>query len=224
MLNIMVVEDNVQLRKLMRIQLARAGYNVFEANDGEEALEILAENPIHLMVVDIMMPKMDGYELTGELRNANFSIPVIMVTAKETLEDKRAGFKSGADDYMVKPIDMEELLLRVQALIRRSQLSNDHIMEIGETRLDADALTATIKGVELSLRPKEFGLLHHLLSYPNKIFTRQALMDELWGYESDTDPRTVDVHIKRLREKFEDSDDFRIETIRGLGYKAVIRN
>lgn len=221
MTNILVVEDNLQLRKLMGIQLRRAGYTIFEAENGEDALEVLAQTPIHLLIVDVMMPKMDGYELTGELRHANITIPVLIVTAKETLADKRAGFQAGADDYMVKPIDMEELLLRVRALLRRAQLADEHIMQVGATVLDADALTVAMGDNSIALRPKEFSLLYLLLSYPGKIFTRQILMDEIWGYDSDTDPRTVDVHIKRLREKFADSVDFRIDTVRGLGYKAV---
>ena len=221
MTNILVVEDNLQLRKLMGIHLRRAGYTVFEAENGEAALEALAQNPVHLLVVDVMMPKMDGYELTGELRHANITNPVLIVTARETLADKRAGFQAGADDYMVKPIDMEELLLRVRALLRRAQLADEHIMQVGATVLDADALTVAMGDTIIALRPKEFGLLYLLLSYPGKIFTRQTLMDEIWGYDSDTDPRTVDVHIKRLREKFADSADFRIDTVRGLGYKAI---
>ncbi len=222
MIHILVVEDNEQLRKLMRIHLERVGYNVYESGNGMEALDVLENVAIHLIIADIMMPKMDGYELTGELRSAKITIPVLMVTAKETLEDKRKGFKTGADDYMVKPIDFEEMLLRVEALLRRSNLSGEHILAVGSTILDSDALTVSTDGQSVTLPQKEFFLLHMLLSYPKKIFTRQALMDEIWGFESETDPRTVDVHIKRLREKFAKSEDFEIETVRGLGYKAVI--
>jgi two-component system, OmpR family, response regulator len=223
MINILIVEDNEQLRKLMRIHLTRAGYNVYEAENGVAALSVLEDVSIHLMIADIMMPKMDGYELTGELRSAKITLPVLIVTAKEALEDKRKGFKTGADDYMVKPIDFEEMLLRVEALLRRSNLSGEHILAVGNSALDSDALTVSSNDQIITLPQKEFYLLHMLLSYPNKIFTRQTLMDEIWGYESETDPRTVDVHIKRLREKFRDSEDFEIETIRGLGYKAVIK-
>ena len=223
MINILIVEDNEQLRKLMRIHLTRAGYHVYEAENGIAALSVLEDVSIHLMIADIMMPKMDGYELTGELRSAKITLPVLIVTAKEALEDKRKGFKTGADDYMVKPIDFEEMLLRVEALLRRSNLSGEHILAIGASTLDSDALTVSSDDQTITLPQKEFYLLHMLLSYPNKIFTRQTLMDEIWGYESETDPRTVDVHIKRLREKFRDSEDFEIETIRGLGYKAVIK-
>jgi len=223
MINILIVEDNEQLRKLMCIHLTRAGYNAFEAGNGVEALKVLEDVSIHLIIADIMMPKMDGYELTGELRNANITIPVLMVTARETLEDKRKGFKTGVDDYMVKPIDFEEMLLRVEALLRRSNLSSEHILTVGTTSLDSDALMVNTGNQSISLPQKEFYLLQLLLSYPKKIFTRQTLMDEIWGYDSETDPRTVDVHIKRLREKFLHSEDFDIETVRGLGYKAVIK-
>lgn len=223
MLNIMVVEDNENLRQLMCIHLIRAGYNVFEADSGIGALDILEKVAIHLVVADIMMPKMDGYELTGELRGAGITIPVLLVTAKETLEDKRKGFKTGVDDYMVKPINMEELLLRVEALLRRANLSGRHILSVGASTLNSESLMVTCGEFIISLPQKEFLLLHMLLSYPNKIFTRNTLMDEIWGYESETDPRTVDVHIMRLREKFAGSSDFDIETVRGLGYRAVIK-
>ena len=219
--NILIVEDHERLRKLMQIHLTRAGYSVYEAADGEEALEVLDQVVIHLMVADIMMPRMDGFELTGELRSAKMTLPVLMVTAKETLDDMRDGFKAGADDYMVKPINMDEMLLRIEALLRRSGIAGLHLLEIGQTRLNQDSLSVEHDGEAISLPQKEFQVLHMLLSYPGKIFTRQALMDEIWGYESQTDPRTVDVHIKRLREKFLENPDFAIETVRALGYKAV---
>ncbi len=223
MINILVVEDNENLRQLMCIHLIRADYNVFEAGSGVAALDILEKVAIHLIIADIMMPKMDGYELTGELRGAGITIPVLLVTAKETLEDKRKGFKTGVDDYMVKPIDMEELLLRVEALLRRSNLSGRHILSVGASILNSESLMVTCGECSISLPQKEFLLLHMLLSYPNKIFTRNALMDEIWGYESESDPRTIDVHIMRLRDKFVGSPDFDIETVRGLGYRAVIK-
>jgi len=223
LVNILVVEDNEKLRQLMCIHLVRTGYNVFEAGNGFEALDALEKEAIHLIVADIMMPKMDGYELTGELRGAGITIPVLLVTAKETLEDKRKGFKTGVDDYMVKPIDMEELLLRVEALLRRSNLSGSHILNVGASTLNSESLMVTFGECIISLPQKEFLLLHMLLSYPNKIFTRNILMDEIWGYESESDSRTVDVHIMRLREKFADSPDFELETVRGLGYRAVIK-
>lgn len=221
MANILVVEDNENLRRLMKINLEDAGYSVYEAEDGEQALTVLEDVSVHLMIVDIMMPKMDGYELTGELRGANMSVPVLMVTAKETFEDKKKGFGVGADDYMVKPVNMEEMLLRVSALLRRAQIVNEHRMTVGDVVLDSDALCVMIDGEHITLPQKEFQVLYMLLSYPQKIFTRQSLMDEIWGYDSETDPRTVDVHIKRLREKFEHVPEFEIVTVRGLGYKAV---
>lgn len=222
MTNILVVEDNANLRRLMRMHLSHAGYEVYEAADGEEALSAMEKTSIHLVIADIMMPKMDGYALTGELRSANIMLPVLMVTAKEQLEDKRIGFRVGADDYMVKPVDMEELLMRVKALLRRSKIADGNILAAGGATLNQDSLTVVKDGHITVLPQKEFLLLQMLLSYPGKIFTRQALMDEIWGYDSETDPRTVDVHIKRLREKFLDAGDFAIETVRGLGYRGVI--
>jgi DNA-binding response OmpR family regulator len=165
---------------------------------------------------------MDGYELTGELRGAKVRIPILIVTAKESMEDKRTGFKKGADDYMIKPIDMEEMLLRVEALLRRSNIAGNHILNVGGMVLNQESLTVA-RGEDIKVLPqKEFFLLQMLLSYPARIFTRRELMDEIWGYDSETDPRTVDVHIKRLRERFEDYGNFAIETVRGLGYRAVL--
>ena len=223
MINILVVEDNEKLRKLVNINLSHAGYNVFEAENGIEALKVIDENNIHLMIVDIMMPEMDGYELTKELREAKIFIPILIVTAKESLEDKRMGFGLGADDYMVTPIDMEEMLLRIEALLRRSNINSEKKLVMGSTEINEESYTVTVNGNSMSIPQKEFGILYLLLSYPGKIFTRQAIMDEIWGYETETDPRTVDVHIKRLREKFSDNPDFEIDTVRGLGYKGIIK-
>ena len=223
MINILVVEDNEKLRRLMKINLTHAGYKVLEAENGLAALDVLDQNNVHLMIVDIMMPEMDGYELTQELREAKMTIPILMVTAKETLEDKRKGFGLGADDYMVKPIDMEELLLRIEALLRRSNINAEKKLVMGKTEINEESYTVTFDGKSISIPQKEFGILYLLLSYPGKIFTRQAIMDEIWGYDTETDPRTVDVHIKRLREKFSDSPDFEIDTVRGLGYKGIIK-
>ena len=223
MINILVVEDNEKLRKLVNINLSHAGYNVFEAENGIEALKVIDENNIHLMIVDIMMPEMDGYELTKELREAKIFIPILIVTAKESLEDKRMGFGLGADDYMVKPIDMEEMLLRIEALLRRSNINSEKKLVMGSTEINEESYTVTVNGNSMSIPQKEFGILYLLLSYPGKIFTRQAIMDEIWGYETETDPRTVDVHIKRLREKFSANPDFEIDTVRGLGYKGIIK-
>ena len=212
MINILVVEDNEKLRKLVNINLSHAGYNVFEAENGIEALKVIDENNIHLMIVDIMMPEMDGYELTKELREAKIFIPILIVTAKESLEDKRMGFGLGADDYMVKPIDMEEMLLRIEALLRRSNINSEKKLVMGSTEINEESYTVTVNGNSMSIPQKEFGILY-----------LQAIMDEIWGSETETAPRTVDVHIKRLREKFSDNPDFEIDTVRGLGYKGIIK-
>ena len=222
MTNILIAEDNISLRKLMRIHLERSGYNVLEASDGLEAFNVLEHNHADLIIADIMMPNIDGYEMIKDLRDANIQTPVLVVTAKDTLIDKRIGFKAGADDYMTKPVDMEEMLLRVEALLRRCNIESSRILEIGSTRLDFESLMVQGSGFEITLRPKEFFLLEKLLQSPMKIFTRQALMDDIWGYDSDSDPRTVDAHVKRLRAKLKDITDFEIETVRGFGYRAVI--
>lgn len=221
MFNIMVVEDNDNTRKLMEAVLLENGYKPILARDGLEALDILDKQHIDLIVLDIMMPNMNGYELTKELREARFNLPILMVTAKESPSDKKQGFIFGTDDYMVKPVDEEEMILRIAALLRRSKIASEHKLVFGETQLNYDELTVKQKGKIELLPQKEFMLLFKLLSYPNKIFTRRQLMDEIWGMDSDTDGRTVDVHINRLREKFKDTEDFQIITVRGLGYKAV---
>lgn len=222
MTTILVVEDNDRLRRLMVSTLTHAGYAVKDAPNGQDALDVMDKHPVSLIVADVMMPVMDGFELVQSLREVGNAIPILIITAKETLDDKRKGFQLGADDYMVKPIAMEEMLLRVEALLRRSQIAQSHMLTVGETSLNQDSLT-TVRGRAVTVLPqKEFFLLQLLLSYPGKIFTRQALMDEVWGYDNDSDPRTVDVHIRRLREKYEDNGDFSIETVRGLGYRAVV--
>ena len=221
MFHILIVEDDKNLRRLMAAYLERDGYEVYHAEDGVQALQLLDSQHIDLIISDIMMPNMDGYELTEELRRADYKLPILMVTAKETFEDKKKGFLVGTDDYMVKPLDMEEMLLRVSALLRRANIANEHKLRVGDDiLLDYDSLTVTAHGKVYELPKKEFYLLFKLLSYPKKIFTRQQLMDEIWGMEAETDERTVDVHIKRLREKFDHLDEFKIVTIRGLGYKA----
>lgn len=219
---ILIAEDNNRLRGLMAGTLRRSGYKVLESRHGQAALDHMEQQSVSLVIADLMMPVLDGLTFIKLLRGANNMTPVLVVTAKETLEDKRKGFLAGADDYVVKPVDMEELLLRVDALLRRAHIARSHLLEVGRTRLNQDSLT-TVRGHTVIVLPqKEFFLLQLLLSYPGKIFTRQALMDEVWGYDNDSDPRTVDVHIKRLREKYDGNDDFRIETVRGLGYRAVI--
>ena len=222
MFNILVCEDDASLRRVMCTVLDKHGYTAIPAGDGQQALDILDSEHIDLIISDIMMPGIDGYQLTQDLRDADYTLPILLVTAKERFEDKQRGFMSGADDYMVKPVDMEEMILRVGALLRRAKIANDHKLSYGGTTLDYDSLTVIADGQSLQLPQKEFYLLFKLLSYPNKIFTRAQLMDEIWGMDSEIDERTVDVHINRLRDKFKDSRDFDLVTVRGLGYKAVV--
>ena len=223
MFHILVVEDNANMRKLMQAVLSQNGYEPILACDGIEALEMLDKKHVDLIVLDIMMPRMDGYEFTETLRESGCEIPILMVTAKEKSADKIRGFKIGTDDYMVKPVDEEEMLLRIQALLRRARIVNEHLLEVGGTTLNYDALSVSAAGQVFELPKKEFLLLFKLLSYPNKIFTRRQLMDEIWDMDSESDERTVDVHINRLRDRFRSSEDFEIVTVRGLGYKAVKR-
>ena len=222
MFSILVVEDDEILNKMISVKLRQETYLVFAAFDGVQALDVLDREHIDLIISDIMMPNMDGYELTRELRNAAYTIPILMVTAKNQMEDMEKGFQAGTDDYMIKPVNLKELALRVKALLRRSQIANEKKLVIGGTILDYDALTIKTKEGEFEMPPKEFYLLFKLLSNPNKIFTRQELMDEIWGMDSEVDDRTVDSHIKKIRRKFEHCVDFEIITIRGLGYKSKI--
>ncbi len=220
MVTILVVDDNESIRKLIGVCLVREGFDVLYAANGMEALSILDTRHIDLMIADIMMPGIDGYTLTADLRAARYDFPILMVTARDTFEDMRKGFLSGSDDYMVKPIDMNEMVLRVNALLRRSRISTERRIELGGVVLDQETMEVRTADQTWLLPKKEFQLLFKLLSYPKRIFTRQELMDDIWGMDNDTDERTVDVHIKRLREKFDQLDAFRIVTIRGLGYKA----
>lgn len=221
MFNILVVEDDAELNRLFCTVLEKNGYNPIGTSDGEAALEIMQSEYIDLIITDIMMPRLDGFQLTESLRHTDRTTPVLLITAKDSFGDKQRGFLSGADDYMVKPVDVEEMLLRVGALLRRARIISDHRQVVGSTVLDYDALTVTVGKKETVLPQKEFYLLYKLLSAPGHIFTRQQLMDEIWGMESETEARTVDVHINRLRERFRDCTDFSIVTVRGLGYKAV---
>ncbi len=221
MLRIMVVDDNENTRKLTETVLRQNGYETVSACDGEEGLDMLDKVHIDLIVLDVMMPKMDGFTFTKTLRECGWDIPILMVTAKESHIDKKKGFLAGTDDYMVKPVDNEEMLLRIAALLRRSKIASERKITVGNTVLDHDSLTVTTPDGIIELPQKEFMLLFQLLSYKDKIFTRRQLMDEIWDMDSDTDERTVDVHINRLREKFKNNGDFSIVTIRGLGYKAV---
>lgn len=223
MFKILVVEDDKNLRKLITTYLNKNEYIAYEATNGEEALDVIDTNYIDLIISDIMMEQMDGYELTKSLREANYTIPILLVTAKSTIEDKREGFLLGADDYMVKPIDLEELLLRVKVLLKRANSANEKKLIIGNLILDYKQMSVKYKENNYQLTQKEFMLLYKFLSTPDTIFTRQELIEEIWGLDSESDFRTVDVHIKRIREKLNNVNEFEILTIRGIGYKAIIK-
>ena len=222
MFHIVIAEDDDKLNELFSTVLTQNGYKVFSAFDGKQALDIMDVEYIDLVISDIMMPNIDGYELTKMLRDAKYQTPILFITAKELFADKEKGFLLGIDDYMVKPIDVNEMLLRVKALLRRAKLTNEKKIKIGTMVFDYDAFTVKMDNTEELLPQKEFSLIYKLLSSPNRIFTRQELMDEIWGMESESDDRTVAVHINRLRDRFKSVTDFSIVTIRGLGYKAVI--
>ena len=219
--HILVVEDDTNARKLMKAVLERAEYSVCVAENGETALSLLDTRHIDLIVLDVMMPGMDGYALTAELRQAGSAIPILMVTAKQLPADKKKGFLVGTDDYMTKPVDTEEMLLRIKALLRRSRIVSERKLVIGSVELDYDALTVSRGEDKQTLPQKEFYLLYKLLSYPDKIFTRIQLMDEIWGMESESGDTTINVHINRLRRRFESFPEFELVSVRGLGYKAV---
>ncbi len=221
MLRILIAEDDRELRQLFSLVLSRNGYTVTGVSNGQQALDALDENYYDLIISDIMMPVLDGYELVRQLREAGSTTPVLMITAKDAFDDMRQGFQSGVDDYMVKPINVNEMVLRVQALLRRAQMIHDRRQTIGDTVLECDSLTVVTDGESTVLPQKEFMLLYKMAAFPGRIFTRQQLMDEIWGYDSESDTHTVDVHIGRLRERFRSSKDFKIVTIRGVGYKVV---
>ena len=221
MVNILVVEDDKHTRKLLETILKREGYSVLKAEDGVIAMEVLENNHVDLIILDIMMPNMDGYEFAKELRDAECMIPILMATAKQLPEDKKRGFIVGTDDYMTKPIDTEEMLLRIKALLRRSQIASARKLTIGKVTLDYDTLTVSREDEKQTLPQKEFYLLYKLLSYPDRIFTRIQLMDEIWGMETESGDTTVNVHINRLRKRFDSYPEFEIISVRGLGYKAV---
>ena len=223
MFNILVVEDDPVQRRLMKAVLTRGGYNVFQACDGNEGMAVLDRQHIDLVVLDVMLPGMNGFEFAKNLRQGGSELPLLMVTARQTQRDKREGFLAGTDDYMTKPVDEEELLLRISALLRRSKIAAVKRIVVGDTELDYNCMTVGEKGVRSDLPQKEFLLLFKLLSYPGQIFTRRQLMDEIWNLDCDTDERTVDVHINRLRDRYRKSEDFEIVTVRGLGYKAVCK-
>ena len=221
MLKILIAEDDRELRQLFSHILIKNGYAVSGAVDGKEALDALDREYFDLIISDIMMPRIDGYELVRRLRDSGNNTPVLMITAKDAYDDMRLGFLSGSDDYMIKPINVNEMVLRVGALLRRAQMINERRLTIGNTVLECDSLTVTCDSESMILPQKEFMLLYKMVSFPGRIFTRQQLMDDIWGYDTESDTHTVDVHIGRLRERFRKNKDFRIVTMRGVGYKVV---
>ena len=221
MQKILIAEDDYELRQLFAHVLHKNGYAVKDVSNGLEALDAMEQEYFDLVISDIMMPGMDGYSLVSRLRGTGNMTPVLMITAKDAFDDMRLGFQSGTDDYMVKPINVNEMVLRVSALLRRAQMINERRQVMGSTLMECDSLTVTTDAGSFVLPQKEFMLLYKMASFPGRIFTRQQLMDEIWGYENDSDTHTVDVHIGRLRDRFRDNQDFKIVTIRGVGYKVV---
>lgn len=221
MFQVLIAEDDHDLRQLFSRVLVKNGYSVEGVSNGAEALEALDKKYFDIIISDIMMPVMDGYELVRTLRDSGNNIPVMMITAKDAFDDMQIGFSSGSDDYMVKPVNVNEMVLRVGALLRRSQIANERKLTIGSTVLECDSLSVTTADEQFILPQKEFMVLYKMASYPGRIFTRQQLMDDIWGYDAVSDTHTVDVHVGRLREKFGDSPDFKIVTMRGVGYKVV---
>ncbi len=221
MFHILVADDDKNTRLLFKAILEKAGYTVTLATDGIEAIDAMDKEHIDLVILDVMMPNMNGYEFTKSLRDANNYLPVLMVSAKQLPKDKHMAFASGTDDYMTKPVDKEELLYRIKALLRRAKIANERRIKIGEVVLDYDALTVSRGSEVFELPQKEFLLLYKLLSYPGKIFTRIQIMDEIWGVGTEVGWETVTVHIARLRRRFQNFPEFEIQSVRGLGYKAV---
>lgn len=221
MFKVLIAEDDYELRQLFKRVLENNGYFVKGVSDGQEALNAINAEYFDLVISDIMMPVVDGYGLVRQLREMQHTMPVMMITAKDAFDDMRMGFLSGTDDYMVKPINVNEMVLRVSALLRRAQMINERRQVIGDTILECDSLTVISDGESQVLPQKEFMLLYKMVSFPGRIFTRQQLMDDIWGYDSETDTHTVDVHIGRLRDRFRDNKDFKIVTMRGVGYKVV---
>ena len=221
MVHILVVDDDKNTRLYFRAVLEGGGYTVTTAENGADALDVMDKTHVDLVVLDVMMPKMDGYAFTETLRTCDNNLPILMVSAKQLPADKHKGFAAGTDDYMTKPIDEEEMLLRIKALLRRAKIASERKIVIGDVVLDYDCLTVSRCGEVQELPQKEFQLLYKLLSYPGKIFTRIQLMDEIWGSDSETGWETVTVHVGRLRRRFDGWSEFEIESVRGLGYKAV---
>lgn len=221
MFHILIAEDDSELNQLFQHVLRRSGYEATGVENGVQALEALDNAYYDMIISDVMMPGMDGLDLVSALRENGNNIPVLMITAKDAFDDMRSGFASGTDDYMVKPVNINEMVLRVGALLRRARMVSEHRLRLGDTIMESDSLTVTSHGKRMVLPQKEFMLLYKMASFPGRIFTRQQLMDEIWGYDSQSDLHTVDVHIGRLRDRFRDNPDFEIVTMRGVGYKAV---
>ncbi|WP_314679844.1 response regulator transcription factor [uncultured Granulicatella sp.] len=226
MFSILVCEDDFAIKTMIFTKLKQENYSVYTAQNGQEALYLMEKQQIDLVISDIMMPEMDGYEFVQTLRETKHTLPILMITAKSQLESLEEAFKLGVDDYMVKPLRLEELVLRVKALLRRSQLEAEKVLTFTHTRLDYNALTMMdlTTGEQVQIPPKEFFLLYKLLSHPEKIFTRLDLLDDIWGMEEDYDERLVDACIKRIRQKLKGNEDFDIVTVRGLGYKGTIKH
>ncbi len=222
MINILVLEDDLDIRKIITDYLKSQGFKTFQARITKEAFEIIEKNKIDILITDVMLPNQNGFEFTKELRNSNYDFPILMITAKETINDKEQGFISGADDYMVKPLILKELLLRVNALLKRSKVITDKKLVIGNTILDSEAYTIEVNNGNIELTKKEFQLLFKLLSNPNKIFTKEILMEDIWGFDSNSYDTTIKVHVSKIRDKVH-SDDFEIVTVKGLGYKGVYK-
>lgn len=223
MVKILVVEDDVKLNQTVCTYLSDSGFQVKGCLGAKDAYDEMYNNLYDLIISDIMMPEIDGFEFAETVRKVNHHIPILFMSAKDDLPSKQKGFQLGIDDYMVKPLELDELLLRVRALLRRANIETHRRLEVGNLELDGDAMTAVVSGEEIPVTTREFNILYKLLSYPNKTFSRAQLMDEFWGVDSDTSLRAVDVYITKLRDKFSGCDGFEIKTVRGLGYKAVLK-
>lgn len=223
MFKILVVEDDRELNRTVCVFLNQNGYEAVGCLGAEEAYDAMYENVFDLIISDVMMPDIDGFEFAKTVRELNQEIPILFMTARDDFASKQRGFRVGIDDYMVKPVDLEELLLRIGALLRRAKIAASKQLVIGKLTLDADECTAYLEDEEINLTVREFNLLYKLLSYPKKTFTRSQLMDEFWDSDTQSSPRTVDVYMTKLRDKLSECDDFEIVTVHGLGYKAVIK-
>lgn len=224
MINILVLEDDVKLNYIVCAFLNDNGYHAISCKNADEAFDKLLEEPVNLIISDIMMPEIDGFEFATQVRKHDKSIPILFMTARDDITSKQKGYNIGIDDYMVKPIEMDELILRISALLRRANIANEKKLEAGSLTLNESETTAYINEEEVQLTVREFNILFKLLSYPKHTFTRTQLMDEFWGFDSESTPRTVDVSITKLRDKLSKCEDVEIVTVRGLGYKAVIKD